>query len=126
MKISNSQVRDYLESRLEAEFKGRLHFNSQFRISKRLPNTCNVSILGPKVKGYKILAAAKCLQASVGAACHSNQGDKPSHILLSCGIPEHVASNAIRLSVGRFTSKEDIDQVVAELKIIVNEIESDS
>lgn len=112
-----------MESRLEDEFSGKVNFNSRFMNSKRLPNTCNVSILGPKFRGRKILATAKCLQASVGAACHSDRGDKPSHILTSCGIPEDVANNAIRLSVGRYTTIDDIDRVVEDLKRVVHELD---
>ena len=113
-----------MESRLEAEFRNQIHFNSRSLNSKRLPNTCNVSILGPNLKGYKIIAAAKCLQASVGAACHTDRSERPSHILLSCGIPENVASNAIRLSVGRYTTIADIDVVVDDLKCITDELGS--
>ena len=120
------QIRDYLENRLETEFKDQVHFNSRFINSKRLPNTCNVSFLGPSLKGHKIIAAAKCLQASVGAACHSARGDRPSHILLSCGIPEHIASNAIRLSVGRYTRRKDIDIVIDDLRNVVDELRTAS
>lgn len=120
------QTRDYLEDRLETEFGDQVHFNSRFIKSKRLPNTCNVSFIGPSLKGHKIIAAAKCLQASVGAACHSARGDKPSHILLSCGIPEHIASNAIRLSIGRYTSNKDIDVVIDDLRNVIDELRSAS
>uniref|UniRef100_A0A8C4LFD7 Selenocysteine lyase n=1 Tax=Equus asinus asinus TaxID=83772 RepID=A0A8C4LFD7_EQUAS len=45
-------VRDYLEERLLAEFgKKRIHLNSQFPGSERLPNTCNFSIRGPQLQG---------------------------------------------------------------------------
>lgn len=41
---------------------------------------------------------------------------RPSHILLSCGVPTEVAANALRLSVGRGTTKEDVDAVVEDLR----------
>ncbi|XP_057241910.1 selenocysteine lyase isoform X2 [Malurus melanocephalus] len=70
-------VRDYLEARLEASFgKQRIHFNSHFKGSKRLCNTCNFSILGPGLQGRRVLAHCKVLLASVGAACHSEKGDR--------------------------------------------------
>ncbi|XP_059785040.1 selenocysteine lyase isoform X3 [Balaenoptera ricei] len=43
-------VRDYLEERLAAEFGKRIHLNSQFPGTERLPNTCNFSILGPQLQ----------------------------------------------------------------------------
>jgi len=45
-----------------------------------------------------------------------------SPILLSSGISEDVARNAIRLSIGRGTELRDVDIVVADLKQAVNEI----
>ncbi|XP_057601376.1 selenocysteine lyase isoform X4 [Hippopotamus amphibius kiboko] len=109
-------VRDYLEERLAAEFGKRIHLNSQFPGSERLPNTCNVSIRGPQLRGCSVLAQCRRLLASVGAACHSDHGDRPSPVLLSCGIPFDVARNAIRLSVGRSTTRAEVDLVVEDLK----------
>ncbi|XP_077573271.1 selenocysteine lyase [Stigmatopora nigra] len=119
-------IRDYLEERLKVVFKNKLHFNNHFPGSTRLPNTCNVSILGPHLQGWRVLSKCKKLQASVGAACHSDRGDRPSHILLSCGIAPEVASNALRLSVGRSTSKEDVDGVVEDLREAVKLLEQES
>lgn len=45
-----------------------------------------------------------------------------SPILLASGIPEGIAANAIRLSIGRGTELRDVDVVVADLKRAVNEI----
>lgn len=59
----------------------------------------------------------------MGAACHSDRGDQPSHILLSCGIPFDVATNALRISVGRSTSREDVDLVVEDLRDTVEQLE---
>ncbi|XP_053453126.1 selenocysteine lyase isoform X2 [Nycticebus coucang] len=116
-------VRDYLEERLEAEFDKRIHLNSQFPGAERLPNTCNFSIWGPQLQGHVVLAQCRTLLASVGAACHSDQGDQPSPVLLSCGIPFDVARNAIRLSVGRSTSRAEVDLAVQDLKQAVAQLE---
>ena len=109
-------MRDYLESQLEKQFPDKVNFNSKFSSGERLPNTCNVSIIGPNLEGRQILSTVERLEASVGAACHSNTGNKPSHILLSSGICESVARNALRLSVGRYTTIQDIDIVIQDLK----------
>ncbi|XP_077439990.1 selenocysteine lyase [Vanacampus margaritifer] len=116
-------VREYLEERLKAVFKDKLHFNNHFQGSDRLPNTCNVSILGPGLQGWRVLSHCKKLLASVGAACHSDHGDRPSRILLSCGVAPEVASNALRLSVGRSTSREDVDAGVEDLQDAVKLLE---
>uniref|UniRef100_A0A3Q1IBK2 Selenocysteine lyase n=1 Tax=Anabas testudineus TaxID=64144 RepID=A0A3Q1IBK2_ANATE len=109
-------TRLYLEERLQATFKDRLHFNSHYPGSDILPNTCNVSILGPALQGWRVLSNCRRLLASVGAACHSDSGNRPSHILLNCGVPTEVAANALRLSMGRSTTKEDVDAVVEDLR----------
>ncbi|NXA07906.1 SCLY lyase, partial [Sapayoa aenigma] len=120
------EVRDYLEARLEASFgKQRIHFNSHFKGSKRLCNTSNFSILGPGLQGRRVLAHCKVLLASVGAACHSENGDRPSSILLGCGIPPDVAQNALRLSVGRDTTRADVDLAVQDLVQAVAQLEQD-
>uniref|UniRef100_A0A8D0FKU3 Selenocysteine lyase n=1 Tax=Strix occidentalis caurina TaxID=311401 RepID=A0A8D0FKU3_STROC len=119
-------VRDYLEARLEASFgKQRIHLNSHFTGSKRLCNTSNFSILGPGLQGRRVLSCCQTLLASVGAACHSEKGDRPSSILLSCGIPCDVAQNALRLSVGRDTTRADVDLVVQDLVQAVAQLEQD-
>ncbi|XP_074767858.1 selenocysteine lyase isoform X3 [Athene noctua] len=135
-------VRDYLEARLEsclhtrsgsqpsgflqAAFgKQRIHLNSHFTGSKRLCNTSNFSILGPGLQGRRVLSRCQMLLASVGAACHSEKGDRPSSILLSCGIPCDVAQNALRLSLGRDTTRADVDLVVQDLVQAVARLDQD-
>lgn len=117
-------VRDYLEERLEAEFgKKRIHLNNRFPGAERLPNTCNVSIRGPQLPGRLVLAQCRMLLASVGAACHSDLGDQPSPVLLSCGVPFAVAKNALRLSVGRSTTRAEVELAVQDLKQAVARLE---
>uniref|UniRef100_A0A8D3EB80 Selenocysteine lyase n=1 Tax=Scophthalmus maximus TaxID=52904 RepID=A0A8D3EB80_SCOMX len=108
---------------IHAIFKDRIRFNSRYPGSDILPNTCNVSILGPTLQGWRVLSTCRRLLASVGAACHSGSGNRPSHILLSCGVPQEVAANALRLSVGRGTSREDVDAVVEDLRETVQLLE---
>ncbi|XP_050019014.1 selenocysteine lyase [Alexandromys fortis] len=117
-------IRDYLEERLEAEFGKRIHLNSRFPGVERLPNTCNFSIQGSKLQGYMVLAQCQTLLASVGASCHSDHEDRPSPVLLSCGIPVDVARNALRLSVGRGTTRAEVDLIVEDLKQAVAQLES--
>ncbi|KAM3930005.1 selenocysteine lyase isoform 2-T2 [Leptodactylus fuscus] len=117
-------VRDYLEERLQAVFGDNIRFNSHFSGTERLPNTCNVSLLRPPVLGREWLSHCEYLLASVGAACHSDKGDRPSHVLLSSGVPPDVARGAIRLSVGRDTSTEDVDLIVKDLKKAARRLET--
>ncbi|KAK3105695.1 hypothetical protein FSP39_003649 [Pinctada imbricata] len=115
-------VRDYLEQKLQDTFHDRVHFNGKLQGSERLPNTCNVSFIGSGLEGHKILSKCKHLQASVGAACHSQ--NRASPILLAIGIPESIAKNAVRLSVGRETTLSDIDLVVQDLKTTIGDLDT--
>ena len=94
------QIRDYLEVRLKEIFQDKIQVNGKFETSERIPNTCNVSFIGIGLEGRKILATVKRLQASVGAACHSDVVSRPSPILIAIGVPHDIAMNALRLSVG--------------------------
>lgn len=106
-------VRNYLEHQLQEKFGDNVCINGKFLTSDRLPNTCNVSFIKQKLKGGEILSRAPSVQASVGAACHAQ--DRPSHILIATGVPESVAWKALRISVGRETTKADIDQALQAL-----------
>ncbi|PNI24828.1 SCLY isoform 4, partial [Pan troglodytes] len=77
----------------KAEFgQKRIHLNSQFPGTQRLPNTCNFSIRGPRLQGHVVLAQCRVLIASVGAACHSDHGDQGffSQNALAFGHTSHV------------------------------------
>lgn len=48
---------------------------------------------------------------------------RPSPVLLSCGIPVDVARNALRLSVGRSTTRSEVDLIVQDLKQAVAQLD---
>ncbi|KAJ8878655.1 hypothetical protein PR048_019238 [Dryococelus australis] len=94
----------------------------QFNCSSvsRLPNTSSVSFIGSDLAGHVILSNCQELMASVGAACHSQ--NKPSDILIASGVPLNVARSTVRLSVGRTTTKADVDMAVSALKKVVDQL----
>jgi cysteine desulfurase len=78
----------------------------------RLPNTLN--ILFPGVSGRRVLEACPGVMASTGSACHADRED-PSAILLACGIAPDAALGAVRLSLGRATTKVDVAAAATQL-----------
>eukprot|EP01137_Pigoraptor_chileana_P019425 Opistho-2@80454 len=117
--------RDLLEQRLVEQFGAEnVAFNGRpcdaTDADQRLPNTCNVSILLGDYSGYELLSRCARLRASVGAACHSANSHKASHILLGIGVDEAVAMRAVRLTVGRETTANDVDVAVQDLVAAVN------
>jgi cysteine desulfurase len=79
----------------------------------RLPNTLHVSF--PGVSGRTLLAAASdVVAASVGSACHSEH-DAVSGVLAAMGIDAGRAAGAVRLSVGRLTTSQEVDRAAVAL-----------
>lgn len=74
---------------------------------KRLPNTLNVSIKG--VVGENLLAKTPGIAASTGSACHAGS-TKPSAVLLAMGISRRQALGALRLSLGRWSTINEVDE----------------
>lgn len=74
----------------------------------RLPNTLSVAL--PGVSASSLLATlAEDVAASAGAACHS-EGVSVSHVLHAMGVDEVTALSTIRLSVGRFSTEEEVNR----------------
>lgn len=75
--------------------------------AERLPNTLNVSF--PGRNGAEILARAPEIAASTGSACQTGCTDI-SPVLQAMQVPPHVAMGAIRFSLGRTTTREEIEE----------------
>ncbi|MHB9092553.1 MAG: cysteine desulfurase family protein, partial [Chloroflexota bacterium] len=78
----------------------------------RLPNTLNISF--PGVDGEALLAAAPEVAASTGSACHAGRTD-PSAVLLAMGLSRERALGAVRLSLGKFTTAEEVELAAGAL-----------
>jgi cysteine desulfurase len=103
-------VRDLLHRRLVELLPGRVQLNGHRDL--RLPNTLNVSITG--VGGDDLLAATPGIAASTGAACHSGISE-PSPVLLAMGHDPGRALSALRLTLGRWTTRDDIEQAAHQI-----------
>ncbi len=79
---------------------------------RRLPNTLNVCVEG--VDDHTLLNQIDELAVSTGSACHAGMTE-PSPVLTAMGMPPRRALSAVRFSVGKFTTEEEIDQAVALL-----------
>jgi cysteine desulfurase len=79
---------------------------------RRLPNTLNICV--PGVVGEDVLARALGVAASTGSACHAGLTE-PSAVLLAMGIEPALALGALRLSLGRWTTGEEIAAAVDQI-----------
>jgi cysteine desulfurase len=82
------------------------------RRSQSLPNTVNT--LFPNVSGRQLLENCRRVMASTGSACHADSED-PSAVLIALGIPHDQALGAVRLSLGRGTTEEDVAVAISDL-----------
>ncbi len=83
----------------------------------------NVNISFDFIEGESMLLMLDMygICASSGSACTSGSLD-PSHVLLSLGCKHEQAHGSIRFSIGKYNTKEELDEVVEKLKPIVNRL----
>lgn len=87
----------------------------------RLPNNINFSIRGVEGESLILYMDNLGIACSTGSAC-SSADLNPSHVLLAIGVPLDMAHSSVRFSIGRFTSREDIDYTVDKLIECVDRI----
>ncbi len=104
-----TRLRDRLFDRLSGAVAG-LALNGH--PTQRLPNTLNVSF--PGVAGAQMLAACPEVSASTGSACHA-ASPEPSSVLMAMGLGLERALGAVRLSLGRWTTDEDVEHAAEAL-----------
>lgn len=90
---------------------------------QRLPNNINISIEGVEGESLLLMLDAQGIFVSTGSACTSADLD-PSHVLLAIGLPEELAHGSLRLTLGRRTTKEELDKVITVLPGIVKTLRS--
>jgi cysteine desulfurase len=103
-------LRDRLHSKLCAALGERVAINGH--PERRLPNTLNVNFVGHV--GAELLAKVPGIAASTGSACHEGKVNL-SPVLAAMGVPPEVGRGAVRLSVGRFTTEDEVDRAAEML-----------
>jgi cysteine desulfurase len=116
------KLRDDLRDRLIERIE-HIHLNGH--PTRRLPNNVNVSIEGVDGESLLLNLDLQAVAASAGAACSSGSLE-PSHVLLALGRPRALALSSLRLSLGRYTTEDDIRQVIDVLPGIVNMLRAGS
>lgn len=108
------RLRDLLWDRLQATFSNQVVLNGH--LTRRLPNTLNVSFVDRV--GAEILAAMPDVAASTGSACHAGQVTL-SPVLQAMQVVPEVGMGAIRFSLGRYTTQDEVDEVVSQLRRVL-------
>jgi cysteine desulfurase len=104
------RLRDELWERLRAAFGNGIVLNGH--PVQRLPNTLNVSFVGRV--GADILARLPEVAASTGSACHAAEITL-SPVLKAMGVAPEIGVGAVRLSLGRGTTREEIEAAATQI-----------
>ena len=82
-------------------------------LERRVPHNLNISF--NYVEGESLIMGIKGIAVSSGSACTSASLE-PSYVLRALGRSDELAHSSLRMTIGRFTTEEEIDFVVATLK----------
>src|SRR3989338_13044 len=109
----------YLRDLLHEKLKRIIDVKLNGHPTERLPNTLNVSFKG--VDSSVWVSKMKDIALSTGSACH-DRVKRPSIILTAMNVPAELALGAVRFSLGRFNTEDEISYVIDEIQRVVKEV----
>lgn len=113
-----TKLRDYFVKEIQNRID-RIKINGD--MSNRLPGNVNISIYDVDSEGLVINLAEKGICASNGSDCTLGSFE-PSHVLLAMDIPYELAIGTLRISIGKYNTKEEIDYTLDNLVEIVERL----
>lgn len=87
----------------------------------RTPNTANIGFARLQSEAILLLLSEQGICASAGAACSSGSLE-PSHVMRAMKVPDIIAHGAIRFSLSRYTTDEDVDHCLSVLPGVINKL----
>ncbi len=87
-------------------------------IDNRLPSTSNISFKNVEGEAILLMLDRLGIAASSGSACTSGSLE-PSHVLRAMGVPFNYAHGSIRLSLSRYTTREEINYVIENFPSVI-------
>jgi cysteine desulfurase len=112
--------RNMLLNRIVEENDG-VHLNGDK--DKRLSNNINLSIENVEGESLIMNLDLEGIAASSGSACSAGSS-KPSHVLTGLGLSDELLRGSLRLSLGRFTTQEEIDITAEKINKVVTHLRS--
>jgi cysteine desulfurase len=110
-----------LRDRLFKELSKISHSKINGDRNKRLPNNFNMSFEGIEGESLILLLSDEGICSTSGSACTSGSLD-PSHVLLAIGLPHEIAHGSLRLTLSRYTTKEEIEKTIEVVPQIVEKL----
>lgn len=109
-----NKLRDGLDAHID-----RLHYNGHPEFC--VPGTLNVSFEAVEGESLILRLDMEGVCVSTGSACTSGSME-PSHVLAALGLPHRLAQGTVRFSLGRNTTEEEIDTVIAKLPKVIKQM----
>lgn len=109
------ELRDYFEEQIKAKIED-IHIYGD--LENRTPNTSNIAFKGVNAEELLFMLESFNIYISTGSACNSEIAE-PSHVLTACNADMENYS-PIRVSLGKYNTKDEIDYFIKNLINIVN------
>jgi cysteine desulfurase len=113
LKLKNKLVDEVLKSVPNAKLNGARE--------KRLPNNANFSFPGAEGEAILLALDMEGVAVSTGSACAS-ENLNPSHVLIALGLGPEDSHSSIRMTLGKYTTKSDVDYVLEILPRVVERL----
>jgi cysteine desulfurase len=112
------KLRDHIIARISKEIKG-VRLNGS-RV-KRIPANANFIFKDVEGEGLLLGLDLAGIAVSTGSACSSGNL-RPSHVLTAIGINEEESHGSLRITLGKFSTKQDVDIFIDTLKEVVTRL----
>lgn len=109
------QLRDYMETEIKNNITDVIIYGD---LENRLPNTSSIAFYGVKAEELLLMLESFNIFISTGSACNSEIAE-PSHVLIACNADLENYS-PIRISLGKYNTKDEIDIFIKSLIKIIN------
>ena len=114
LKALTQRLREGLDAHID-----RLHYNGH--PDHCAPGTLNVSFESVEGESLILRLDMEGICVSTGSACTSGSME-PSHVLAALGLPPRLAQGTVRFSLGRNTTEAEIDEVIAKLPKVIQQM----
>ncbi|MCH5332558.1 MAG: cysteine desulfurase [Agathobacter sp.] len=106
------RLRNYFCERVMHEIRGVRLNGHPYR---RLPGNVNFSIEGVEATALLVLLEEQGVCASAGSACNTGE-TRLSHVITAIRVPERFAAGSVRFTMGRETTRDDVDATIRALR----------
>ena len=113
-----TELRDYFINQITAKIP-KVKINGD--MINRLPGNANISFEGVDAEGLLLNLDLKKICASSGSACSAGSLE-PSRVLLAIGLEKEIAKSSLRVTIGKYNTKEEVNYLIESLEEIVSRL----